>query len=104
MKGALIAFVALCSVSATLGAIIAAVQGDWSYGHTIGWTMWLVGAFVVLTAGQSGSTTQMAGGARTIPGTAFSWWGSENALPQSPLWVVAVGAAVIGVGAAVYVL
>jgi hypothetical protein len=100
LAGFFVAFSALCAL---IGVVVAAIRGD-DHATAVAWALWLGGAFLILVVGGSGSTSQMSGGARAMPGSAYVFWGSANALPQTPWVFIPIGVLVIGLGVAVYVL
>jgi hypothetical protein len=93
---------ALAAFFALAGFLVARFTGTGTAAHGIGWGMAIGGALTGLAAGQSGSPSRMAMEGRL--GAFGHFWGSNPALPESPLWLLAVSSLVIAAGIAIVVL
>lgn len=94
--------VALAALFALVGFLVAHFAGTGTAAHGIGWGMAIGGAVTGLAAGQSGSPSRMAMEGRW--GAFGHFWGSNPALPESPLWLLAASFLVIAAGIAIVVL
>jgi hypothetical protein len=93
---------AIAVLATVIGALVAAFTSGPSFASAIAWSMWIVGALVVLLVAQSGSTGRMAGESRIVVGGRFVP-GSDIPMPRSPFVLVPAGVAVVALGALVYV-
>jgi hypothetical protein len=88
-----------------IGYLVAHFGGLGDAASGVGYGMCIGGALLGLLVGQSGSPTRMTMEGRSgAPGAAAQFWVRNPSLPQSPLWLVASAALVIGAGIAVIVL
>jgi hypothetical protein len=93
---------ALAAFSALVGFLVAHFTGAGDAVHGIGWGMAIGGALTTLVIGQSGSPSRMSVEGRW--GAFGHLWGDSAALPESPLWLLAVALLVCAGGIAVVVL
>jgi hypothetical protein len=93
---------ALAALCALAGFLVAHFAGTGTAAHGIGWGMTIGGAVTALAVGQSGSPSRMSMEGRW--GAFGHFWGSNPALPESPLWLLAVALLVFAAGIAVIVL
>lgn len=92
----------LAAILALAGVLFAHFHGGITLAHGAGWAMWVGGGLLAIVVGGSGSPSQMAGEARSIPGL-VGVWGSDNPLPQSPWIGIPIGMTVVALGILVYV-
>ena len=88
---------ALCAAA---GALFAHFHGGTTTAHAAGYAMWIGGGLLGLLVGGSGSPSRMAVEGRW--GLFGQLWGSNEALPESPLWLIPVSFGVIALGTVVF--
>jgi hypothetical protein len=95
-----VATLAVAALSVVGGVLFAHFHGGTTTGHAVGYALWIGGGIVGLLVGGSGSPSRNAVEGRW--GYFGQYWGSNAALPQSPLWLVPVSFAVIALGIVVF--
>jgi hypothetical protein len=93
---------ALAALFALAGFLVAHFTGTGTAAHGVGWGMAIGGAVIGFAVGQSGSPGRMSMEGRW--GAFGQFWGSNPALPESPLWLLAVSVVVMAAGIAIVVL
>lgn len=96
---ATLGFAGVCALAGFLVAHFTGATGD---AQGVGWGLCGGGGLVALVVGQSGSPGRMAAEGRT--GFFGGFWGQSAALPESPVWLLAVALVVFVAGIAVIVL
>lgn len=94
--------IALAGLCALVGFLVAHFAAAGTAAHGIGYGMAIGGAVTGFAVGQSGSPSRMAMEGRW--GAFGQLWGGNPALPESPLWILAVALLVCAGGIAVVVL